>query len=277
MATFVIGDVQGCFDELQRLLEQINFNPESDQLWFAGDLVNRGPQSLEVLRYVKSLGDSAVTVLGNHDLHLLATVSNGGSFKGKSCLAPLMKAKDRDDLLDWLCLQPLMHTDPRFDYVLVHAGLPPQWDLTQALACAQEMESVLADRDRRKQFFKVMYGDKPHTWSEDLGGLDRLRFITNCFTRLRYCTAKGRLALGEKGAPGSQGKGIVPWFKVPGRKSANVKILFGHWSMLGYHHEENTWALDTGCLWGGELSALRIDSHIPELISIHSPGQRKPG
>ena len=170
-----------------------------------------------------------------------------------------------------------MHTDPRYDYALVHAGLPPQWDLTQALACAQEMESVLADEQRRKQFFSVMYGDLPDRWSEDLGGCDRLRFITNCFTRLRYCSEDGQLALDEKGAPGSQKQEMLPWYRVPGRKSANIKILFGHWSMLGYHHESNTWALDTGCLWGGELSALRIDLPVPRLISIDCPGQRKPG
>lgn len=277
MATYVIGDVQGCFDELQRLLEKVRFDERQDVLWFAGDLVNRGPKSLEVLRFVKSLGERAITVLGNHDLHLLATISNGVQFKQKSGLQPIVDAPDRDELLEWLCHQPLLHTDPANGYCMVHAGLPPQWDLTTARSCAQEMESVLANAQRREQFFSVMYGDQPDLWGEDLGGYDRLRFITNCFTRLRFCTGEGRLALDEKGAPGFARKGLLPWFMVPGRKTANIKILFGHWSMLGYHHSNNTWALDTGCLWGGELSALRIDVPIPELISIDCPQQCKPG
>ncbi|OOZ16564.1 bis(5'-nucleosyl)-tetraphosphatase (symmetrical) [Solemya velum gill symbiont] len=277
MATYVIGDVQGCFDELQRLLEHIEFDAQQDQLWFAGDLVNRGPKSLEVLRFVKELGDSAVCVLGNHDLHLLATWSTGGKKKLKNDLQPIFDAPDRDELLEWLCLRPLMHTTPEFDFCLIHAGLPPQWDLTQALACAQEVESVLADQRCREHYFAEMYGDKPNLWSEDLGGQERLRFITNCFTRLRFCTQDGHLALDEKGVPGSQKKGVLPWYLVPGRQSENIKLLFGHWSMLGYHHEANTWALDTGCLWGGELSALRIDVEPPVLYAIDCPCQRKPG
>lgn len=276
MATYVIGDVQGCFDELKLLLKRIRFSPAKDELWFAGDLVNRGPKSLEVLRFVKSLGDRAVSVLGNHDLHLLATVSTGGSFKRQSSLSPVLDATDCEELIEWLCRRPLMHADSCTGYCLVHAGLPPQWDLVQALACAQELEAVLADSVRREQFFSVMYGDEPDCWDEDLGGMDRLRFITNCFTRLRYCTADGKLVLDEKGPPGSQRDGAMPWFSVPGRKSASNKVLFGHWSMLGYHHEENTWALDTGCLWGGELSALRIDIEVPELYAVNCPQLKRP-
>lgn len=275
MAVYAIGDVQGCYTDLQKLLETIAFNPGKDRLWFAGDLVNRGPDSLATLRFVKSLGKAAVTVLGNHDLHLLAL--SQGNLKHKSndlTLEPVLQAKDRVELLNWLRQQPLMHFDRKLDYALIHAGLPPQWDIDTALERAREVETVLRG-EGYGYFVTHMYGNEPKYWSEQLQGMDRLRFITNCFTRLRYCTSRGDLALKEKGPPGSQRNGCVPWFEIPGRASDSARILFGHWSTLGFHHARNTWALDSGCLWGGKLTALKLQmNRQPKVIQVPCKGHR---
>ncbi len=262
MATYAIGDIQGCYDELRRLLERIRFDPARDRLWLVGDLVNRGPRSVDVLRFVKGLGERAISVLGNHDLHLLAVASGLTPNTPEESLEDVLAARDRDEILHWLRHRPLMHRDRHLGYSLLHAGLPPQWDIPSALERAAEVEAVLRGPDY-PSFLAAMYGNRPRRWSDDLVGLDRLRFITNCFTRLRYCDRLGNLSLKDKGAPGSQQPPFMPWFEVPGRASAAERIIFGHWSTLGYLHVGNVWALDSGCLWGGSLTALRLKRHGP--------------
>jgi bis(5'-nucleosyl)-tetraphosphatase (symmetrical) len=257
MATYAIGDVQGCYDALSRLLEQIRFDPAADRLWFAGDLINRGPQSLSTLRFVRSLGERAITVLGNHDLHWLA-VAHGGRRGRRDTLDDLLSASDRDELLDWLRFRPLLHAEGSL--ALVHAGLAPQWTLAQAKACAAEVETALR-ADNYEALLDQMYGDEPNHWDPALSGIARLRFCINCLTRIRYCDAQGRIDLKPKGAPGSQSPGLLPWFSVPDRRWAGTIIISGHWSTLGQVHwpEYGVWGLDTGCVWGNRLTALRID------------------
>ena len=269
MAVYAIGDIQGCFTELQSLLELIRFDPAEDTLWFAGDLVNRGPDSLATLRFVKSLGNRAITVLGNHDLHLIACAHKIVDKYYKS-LHPVLEAPDRDVLVDWLCSQPLLHHDEALGFTLVHAGLPPQWDLRQAQSCAQEVESVLRG-ENITEFLGQMYGNTPVQWSGSLTGAARLRFIVNCLTRLRYCDDQGRLEFSCKGPPGSQPDGYRPWFEIPGRKTADCRIIFGHWSALGACDTPRIFPIDSACLWGGELTALRLDDQ-PERISLDCQG-----
>lgn len=278
MATYAIGDVQGCYDELMRLLEQIDFDPAKDKLWFAGDLVNRGPHSLEVLRFVKGLGKRAITVLGNHDLHLLAISEGNIRHKSKDhTLDSILQAKDRDELLLWLRHQPLMHHSRKHNFSMIHAGLPPQWDIPSALGYARELEKVLQG-DGFHEFCVNMYGNEPSAWSDKLKGIERLRFITNCFTRMRFCNRSGNLALQEKGSPGKQGSKIIPWFTLPNRASRKDRIIFGHWSTLGYLAQDNIWALDTGCLWGGELTALKLRKDKPPRPSqVKCPGAKQSG
>lgn len=268
MATYAIGDVQGCYAELQLLLEKIAYNKSQDILWFAGDLVNRGPDSLSVLRFVKSLGDRAVTVLGNHDLHLLAIAAGYANNKSPDTLGPILTAPDCDELLDWLRFQPLMYHDPSSGFTLLHAGLPPQWGLPEAQTCALEVESLLRSDDYQ-EFFKHMYGNQPDIWCSDLSGWGRKRFIVNCFSRLRYCDANGKLSLNEKGQPGSQASACLPWFEVPNRLSKKMKIIFGHWSTLTLNSvsEPGIFPTDTGCVWGGKLTAIRLQK-TPEYISV---------
>lgn len=277
MAVYAIGDVQGCYDELQRLLERLRYDPPSDKLWFCGDLVNRGPHSLEVLRFVRGLGDKAVTVLGNHDLHLLAIAAGNERKKENGSLDAVLDAPDRDELLHWLRHRPLMYADEALGFCLIHAGLPPQWTKAQALACAREVEGVLRDDLEHPGFFAGMYGNRPVRWSDRLRGMNRWRFIINCFTRLRYCDLEGNLGLNHKGRPGSQGVGWLPWFKIPGRQSRDTPIIFGHWSTLGYTATDNVWALDTGCLWGGSLTALAIDTRPPAPLHLKCARALTPG
>lgn len=267
MATYAIGDVQGCYDELRTLLDRLEFDTSKDKLWLAGDMVNRGTQSLSVLRFVKSLGKRAVCVLGNHDLHLLA-VSHGNlkHYKDAS-LEDVLLAPDRDELLHWLRHCPLMHHNEKKQFSMIHAGLPPQWDIDTALSCAREVEDVLQGPDFL-ELINNMYGNKPNKWSTQLEGMDRLRFIINCLTRLRYCSDDGTLYLKEKSAPGSQRSGLHPWFEAPGRASAKERIVCGHWSTLGFVNRHNVWSLDTGCLWGGSLTAVRIHRNHP-LVPMH--------
>ncbi|MES9923154.1 MAG: symmetrical bis(5'-nucleosyl)-tetraphosphatase [Candidatus Thiodiazotropha endolucinida] len=262
MSIYAIGDIQGCYDELQRLLEKIRFDPSKDKLWFAGDLVNRGPKSLQVLRFVKSLGDQAITVLGNHDLHLLALSQGNRSHYKYGSLKDILEAQDRQELIDWLRHRPMMAHHKKKGYSMVHAGLPPQWDLNTALKCARELENILRGPKFGK-FCQAMYGDQPDLWSENLEGMDRLRFITNCFTRLRYCSRDGRISLNEKGPPEAQNNGAIPWFEAAGRRTKNDRIIFGHWSTLGYRQSANICCLDSGCFWGGELTALRLRKNKP--------------
>lgn len=257
MAIYAVGDVQGCFDELTALVDKIGFDPKFDELWFVGDLVNRGPKSLETLRWVKSLGKSATTVLGNHDLHLLAAHANIKPTTESGSLAAILDAGDADELIDWLRHRPLLHFDSKLDIAMVHAGVIPQWSIEDAIVRANEVETVLRSRNYR-DFLKNMYGDTPSQWCETLGGWDRLRVITNSFTRLRYCDPQGVMSLAEKGPPGTQGPGVQPWYEVSSRKSKATTIVFGHWSTLGYQDKNNVISTDTGCLWGGALTAVKI-------------------
>lgn len=259
MSHYCIGDVQGCFTELNALLAKINFHPKQDTLWFTGDLINRGPQSLEVLRFVKSLGKNAVTVLGNHDLHLLAIVYGNAKTKPQDTLDDILNASDRDELCHWLLQQPLIHHDANLNYSLVHAGLPPQWNLQTALRCAQEVETVLRSK-QAAEFFANMYSNEPNCWNENLTGWDRVRLITNYLTRLRFCDANGTLELTHKGEAHTPPANYLPWFKQPHRQNQDLRILFGHWAALGGHTDEpNAIALDTGCVWGNCLSAIRLE------------------
>jgi bis(5'-nucleosyl)-tetraphosphatase (symmetrical) len=277
MSIYAIGDVQGCYRELARLLDQIRFDPGSDQLWFVGDLVNRGPDSLSVLRFVRDLGERAITVLGNHDLHLLALAAGNSKHAGKSTLDAILTAPDRDALIDWLRQRPLLHHDPELGFTMIHAGLPPQWTLAEAMRHARELEEVLRSPGSRHYLFE-MYGNKPRRWRPDLSGMERLRFITNALTRLRYCTRDGSLALGEKGQIGSQSKDLVPWFRMPERRTRADRIIFGHWSTVGYLAEHNVWGLDSGCLWGGALTAIRLDpSGSVTPLQIDCAGYLQPG
>jgi bis(5'-nucleosyl)-tetraphosphatase (symmetrical) len=270
---WAIGDIQGCFEPLRRLLERLEFDPARDRLWFTGDLVNRGPNSLETLRFVKNLGEAALTVLGNHDLHLLAVAAQQRKAHRHDTLHGVLDAPDTEELLDWLRRQPLLHREA--GWVLIHAGLPPQWDIETAQRLAREVESALQGPDCRA-FFAEMYGDAPELWSEDLKGWARLRFITNCLTRMRYCDKKGRINLKEKGAPGTQPDRFLPWFAAPGRRSREARIVFGHWSTLGFYAGENCFGLDSGCLWGGELTALRLDDGAAERVSVPCPAAQRP-
>lgn len=277
MAIYAIGDVQGCYDELQQLLELIQFDPAKDTLWLAGDIVNRGPKSLQVMRFVKSLGNRAITVLGNHDLHLLALSQGNRSHYKHGTLDEILDAPDCAELIYWLRHQPVMYHHKNSGYSLLHAGLPPQWDIPSALQYARELEVTLQG-PQFHDFCHAMYGNDPDQWSDDLRGMDRLRFITNCFTRLRYCTPTGRLAMKEKGHPSSQNSGFIPWFEAPGRASKNARIIFGHWSTLGYQQANNAWSIDTGCLWGGKLTALKIrQNKKPKPIHLACPSSLKPG
>lgn len=262
MARYAIGDIQGCCDELQALLQRCKFSVDRDELWFVGDLVNRGPKSLETLRFVRSLGAAATVVLGNHDLHLLA-LAFGSRRKPKDgdTLDAILAAPDRDQLLEWLLGRPLaVFDEPRGD-MLVHAGLAADWTPRAAAKLAREVEAVL--REDARTLFDAMYGNKPDQWSDKLRGMDRLRFVINVFTRMRYCRADGSIDLKMKAAPGEQPEDLMPWFDVPGRKSADVRVVCGHWSTLGLKRRRDLLALDTGCVWGGSLTAVNLDADEP--------------
>lgn len=274
MTIYAIGDVQGCHKDLQTLLNKIPFNPQNDTLWFAGDLVNRGTQSLEVLRFVKSLPDRTVTVLGNHDLHLLA-VDAGFKQDKHGDLADILNAPDRRELIDWLRNRPMLHSDTESGYTLVHAGLSPAWDEKTARQCARELEEVLRS-DSYHDFLAVMYGDEPVSWSDELTGWDRLRYICNCFSRIRFCDQQGELALKEKGSPDNLQEKHIPWFNVPQRKNKNMNIIFGHWSTMGNHHQPGIYALDTGCVWGGKLTAIKVATNPPEYIQTNCQAAQNP-
>lgn len=267
MSIYAIGDVQGCYDHLMRLLEKIAFNEHNDQLWFAGDLVNRGPDSLKTLRFVKSLGASAVTVLGNHDLHLLAAACAPASSNTKKALDQVLNAPDREELIDWLRHRPLLYREG--DFCIAHAGIAPQWEFAKAAALAEEVHAALRG-SHYPIVLKNMYGNKPDHWSEDLSGIPRLRFIINAFTRMRFCDKNGRLDMHYSCAPGEQPAHLYPWFKVPGRKPLGLNVVFGHWSSLKYFHGHECYAIDTGCLWGGQLTALRIGERV-EKFCIDCP------
>ena len=267
MAVYAIGDIQGCYEPLQRLLERVRFDPAADQLWLVGDLVNRGPHSVEVLRLIYQLGERAITVLGNHDLTLLAVAAGQVKPKRKDTFHPILDAPDSAELLDWLRRRPMLHHDPDLGFTLVHAGLPPQWDLALAQGCAAELEAMLRGRDWTR-FMGKMFGGEPRVWREELTGDDRLRFIVNALTRMRFCTADGVLSFAEKGPPGSQAADLFPWFQVPQRRSAHLKIVFGHWAALGYYRAPGIYALDSGCVWGHRLTAIRLDAPDAPAFSV---------
>ncbi len=255
MATYAIGDIQGCFSALKRLLRKIGYE-RSDSLWFVGDLVNRGPESLATLRFVRDLGERAVSVLGNHDLHLLTVAAGHARAKPDDTIDDILKAPDRDDLLAWLRQQPLMHREG--EYVIVHAGLLPQWTVDYAAKLAGEVERALRGDDF-SPFVKSMYGNEPRSWSEELTGTARLRVITNALTRLRVCTADGAMDFAYKGTAEKVPEGYFPWFAVNHRRSADKTLIVGHWSALGVRLEPNLIALDSACFWGGKLTAVRLE------------------
>ena len=261
MATYAVGDVQGCLEPLKCLLDRVNFDPSQDVLWLVGDLVNRGPQSLETLRFLYAMRDSVVSVLGNHDLHLLAIANHTARLKKKDTLRPVLNAPDCADLLFWLRQLPLMHYDAERKISMVHAGTPPQWSIQDALSRAEEMHLVLRDDSLFLPYLDGMYGDHPTVWNEQLHGIERLRVITNYFTRMRFCTADGELDLNAKEGITSAPKGFAPWFSHPQRLTRDDTILFGHWAALeGRCPAPNTIALDTGCVWGGKMSLYNIDT-----------------
>jgi bis(5'-nucleosyl)-tetraphosphatase (symmetrical) len=252
MASYAIGDVQGCFDELTQLLDAIRFEPKRDVLWFVGDLVNRGPKSLEVLRFVRSLGDRAITVLGNHDLHLIAQNAGIERARKDDTFQDVLRATDAGDLVSWLRTRPLMHVEGA--YAMIHAGLLPQWSIKKAGGLAKEVEAALAAADYR-EFLAHLYGSTPARWSDSLSGWDRLRVIVNALTRMRFCTPDGRMEFRAKG--NIPPAGYRPWFEA--RKKEKRTVVFGHWSALGLHLADGFAGLDCGCVWGGSLAALRLE------------------
>lgn len=271
MPTYAIGDLQGCHTSLLRLLDVIRFDPAADRLWLVGDLVNRGPESLDVLRTVRKLGDAAISVLGNHDLHLLALAEGFGRTHKGDTLDEVLAAPDRDELLHWLRQQKLAVREGSF--LMVHAGVLPAWTADDTMQRAAEAEATLRGEHYR-DFFAQMYGNAPVAWHDGLHGIERLRVIVNAFTRLRYCTAEGEMEFHHKGAPGTQPAGWLPWFEVPGRRSAEVTCVIGHWSTLGLISRDDLIALDTGCLWGGRLTAVRLEDR--QVFAVHCPPLRHP-
>ena len=256
MATYAIGDIQGCYDQLLRLLERIRYDDRRDVLWFVGDLVNRGPQSLPTVRFVRNLGGRAMTVLGNHDLALLVIAENIAQPHASDTFGDVLAAPDREELLAWLRERPLMHAGQ--GYAMVHAGLLPQWSIAQALALAREVETALQGTDHR-QFLKHMYGNEPARWRDDLAGYDRLRIIVNAMTRMRLAAPDGTLELRHKLGPNVLPAGYLPWYDVPGRASRGTPVIFGHWAALGLLVRQDVVCLDSGCVWGRSLSALRLE------------------
>ena len=256
MPTYAIGDVQGCFAELEALLASFSFDRRTDRLWFVGDLVNRGPASLEVLRFVRGLGEAAITVLGNHDLHLITFAYGLARPRKDDTFDDVLDAPDCGELIDWLRRLPMIHVERGF--VLVHAGLLPQWDVSTAQALAREVEAAIRGPQHRR-FFSKLYGSMPDRWRDTLRGMDRLRVIVNAMTRMRFCTAEGVMEFQSKGEATDAPRGYLPWFEVPARRSSESIVIYGHWSALGLRLAPNLIGLDSGCVWGGRLSALRLE------------------
>lgn len=258
MATYAIGDIQGCYGPLQRLLDALRLDPARDRLWLCGDLVNRGGESLETLRLIHSLRDCSDVVLGNHDLALLSIGERSRTEQDKvnPDLLRVVQAPDAGELLDWLRSRKLLHVDRKLGWMMVHAGIAPKWTVKLAEARAREVEEKLQSKAAGK-LLRNMYGDRP-AWSPNLNGIDRQRAIINVFTRMRYCSPSGRIAFEEKGAPGTQKAGLYPWFEVPGRVPRELRVVCGHWSALGLFQGLGVHAIDTGCVWGGRLTALEL-------------------
>ena len=269
MATYAIGDLQGCFEPLERLLEAISFDRTRDRLWFVGDLVNRGPDSLRCLRFVRDLGDAAIAVLGNHDLHLLCVAEGIHGLGKRDTLQQVLDDPECDALLAWLRQRPLLHAERGF--VLVHAGLLPAWSVAQGKELAGELEARLHGPDYR-DLLRNMFGDEPRAWDDALAGWDRMRMIVNALTRMRMCDPTGALALRYKGEPDEHAPaGLVPWFDVPTRRSRDATIIFGHWSALGLHVRDDVVCLDSGCIWGRSLSAMRLEDRAVFEVPCSTP------
>jgi bis(5'-nucleosyl)-tetraphosphatase (symmetrical) len=275
VSRYAIGDIQGCCDELRALLTRISFSADRDRVWLVGDLVNRGPQSLETLRFVRALGDNVVVVLGNHDLHLLAIACGCRTARRSDTLDEILQAPDRDTLLEWLATRPLAHFEA--GDLLVHAGVVPQWTVETTLSLAREVE--LALRNDPRHLFDHMYGDEPDLWSAALEGQDRLRFAINVLTRMRVCTKEGRINLRLKGKPPAAGSPWLPWFDVESRGTRATRVVFGHWSALGLVMRDDVIGLDSGCVWGGALTAVDLDgdgSGGPSPIAVSCAGYQSP-
>jgi bis(5'-nucleosyl)-tetraphosphatase (symmetrical) len=272
MSTYVIGDLQGCQPSLMQLLEKIHAECPDPRLVFVGDLVNRGPKSLETLRLVRSFGERAVALLGNHDLNLLAVALGTRKAHGSDTIEDILQASDREELLDWLRRRPLAYEEN--GCLMVHAGVPPQWTAAQTLALAREVENALRGPDWM-DFLRGMYGNQPAIWDEALTGMDRLRCIVNALTRIRFCTPEGAMELTMKDAHGTTLPGHLPWFDLPGRKTADTTVIFGHWSSLGLIFRQDVIGLDTGCVWGGKLTALRLKDRA--LLQTECPQYQAPG
>ena len=273
MATYVIGDIQGCFEAFKELLVTVAFNPARDRLWLAGDLVNRGENSIDTLRWCMAHDDHIVAILGNHDLHLLAVAEGFVPPHRNDTLAEILDAPDRAEVLDWLRRRPMLHRQG--DWLMVHAGLLPEWTPDLAEALARELEAALRGPGYR-DFLARMYGNEPRQWDPALSGQDRLRLVANVMTRIRYLHRDGGLEFLHKCAPAEAPAELLPWFDVPGRQSAGVKVLFGHWSTLGLLARADVVALDTGCLWGGQLSAIRLEDARLFQVGCHPRRQPKP-
>jgi bis(5'-nucleosyl)-tetraphosphatase (symmetrical) len=258
MAIYAIGDVQGCYDSLARLLDHLKIDTATDEIWFVGDLVNRGPKSEAVLERVMSLGKAAVVTLGNHDLHLLALAAGKTPGAEDRQLAAVLDHAQADRFISWLRRRPLVHYRPDLNTLMVHAGVIPDWNPLQIVKLAREVETVLQGPNG-DEFLRDMYGEQPDQWNPELSGTDRLRFIVNCLTRIRFCHADGGLDFVHKGPPGSQPEELTPWFQMPMRAAAAVRIVFGHWASLGLLQHDNLIGLDTGCVWGRQLTAVRLN------------------
>lgn len=271
---YLVGDVQGCCDALDRLLAEIGFSPSRDHLVVLGDLVNRGPDSLGTLKRLRALGDAATCLLGNHDLHLLAVAHGVRKPRRDDTLADILDSRQRDGWLDWLRRRRMAH---RLDgWLLVHAGVVPQWDAERTLALAAEIESLLRG-PQLPQLLQQMYGNEPATWDESLQGAERWRFVINVLTRIRFCAAEGRLELKIKEGAGAAPQGFAPWFDIAGRRTEGTPVAFGHWSTLGRIDRPDLLALDTGCVWGGRLSAVRIDGGRREWVQVKCAMAQRPG
>lgn len=271
---YLIGDLQGCCDAFERLLAEVGFSPSRDTLHVLGDLVNRGPASLRTLRRLRDLGDAATCLLGNHDLHLLAAAQGVRALQRNDTLAEILQDPERDAWLHWLRQRRMAHQ--AHGWLLVHAGVVPQWDAPQTLALAAEVEALLRGPEL-PAFLQQMYGNQPARWSADLQGASRWRFIINVLTRIRFCSADGTLDLQTKDGADAAPPGFTPWFEAPGRRTQGVPIAFGHWSTLGLRNQPDLLALDTGCVWGGALTAVRVDGGRREVTQVDCTAAQRPG
>lgn len=268
MARYAVGDIQGCYDSLMKLLKKARFDPEKDELWSVGDLINRGPKDYRVLKYCMSLGDRFTCVLGNHDLHFLAIALGYFEIKRNDTFKEVLNAPDLEEIVSWLRKQKLAHYDSERDILMVHAGVPPQWSVKKTLSRAKEVEEIIQDEKLSRLYFANMYGNFPRVWSKSLKGTRRWRIITNYLTRMRFCDPKGKLEFRSKAGVKHAPDGYMPWFEVEERTAANTTILFGHWAaLMGQADAENVQALDTGCVWGNKMTLINVDN-LSKRISV---------